>query len=486
MTTSPIRDLARVVLPLAAALAALAGCAATETARAPAATPATPRAVPAEPALSTAAFSNALRCMDTMLADYGISDLSVIVEDLADARHKGGAGAKDMLIAVVSDMTQRSRAIRLVGSSKDWGNTVSLLAQAQNRESMAVVPQYALRGSISQPDAASDLAVAVDLTLLKTQDMTVVPGVATRNSVIVTGSDAGEIRKYGIRYALPAGADRARALRAVVEVTAVELVGRLAKVPYWVCLGATDAHAAVAVETQDWYDAMAARPAEIINYFQGQLRQRRAYDGPIDGAVNPPFKDAVARYRDVLGLSNEPKLSLDFFRAYLRADHYQLAAKVTPPAPVASATPVAAPAALPLGLNIAAANDARRFARGEPVRLTIRPSRDAHVYCFLQDEQRKIKRFFPNRFQRDSRVQQTDGLQLPGAMRFEILMNARGVQETVTCFATEHDVLQELPAGLKGSDFESLPVTSFEQLRSAFVKAADGALAQQSFELLAR
>ena len=58
--------------------------------------------------------------------------------------------------------------------------------------------------------------------------------------------------------------------------------------------------------------------------------------------------------------------------------------------------------------------------------LTVRPSRDAFVYCFHEDENRKITRFFPNRFHRDSRVDAAAGVQLPGSMRFEIVMNSRG------------------------------------------------------------
>ena len=78
------------------------------------------------------------------------------------------------------------------------------------------------------------------------------------------------------------------------------------------------------------------------------------------------------------------------------------------------------------------------------------------------------------------------GLQLPGAMRFEIVMNPRGVAETVACFATESDVLAQLPAGMNGSDFAPLPVASLDQVRSAFAKATGGALAQESFQIQPR
>lgn len=499
----------RAVSPLAfvtiAALAACTSMPAPNSERAPTASPAQ-----AAPAIGN--FSAGLRCMDTLLLDYGARDLTVIVEDLADPTQRSGAGAKDLLIAAVSDMTQRSRAIRLVASGKDWGNTANYLSQALKRDPFAVVPQYALRGSIGMQDGAAGSSAALlnlDLTLLSTRDMSVVPGLSARNQAVLfrTGnalSGKAELSKFGIRYELaPGGGDGfARALRAVIEVGAIELVGRLARVPYWTCLGATDANPAVAAEIQDWYDSMAARPSDIIGFFQGQLRLRRIYDGPIDGTVNGELKEAVARYREALGLSREPKVSLDFFKAYLGADHHRFEAQLAP-APAAagnaSAQPVSLPApplpappvapsvsTAPLTLRIAAANDARRFARGSAVQLTIRPSRDAHVYCFLQDEHHKIMRFFPNRFQSDSRVQPDRGLQLPGAMRFEIVMNARGAQQTVACFATDHDVLAQLPAPLTAGDFETLPVASLEQVRGAFASVTGGALAQQSFQLQAK
>jgi peptidoglycan hydrolase-like protein with peptidoglycan-binding domain len=329
-----------------------------------------------------------------------------------------------------------------------------------------------------------------------------VPGIASRNQVILFKQGKGfdgdaEIRKFGINFSLSTGTNegQAQALRTLVEMASIELFGRLAKVPYWTCLGATDEDPDVQAEIRDWYDAMVARPTEIIEYFQLQLRMRRVYDGPVDGVVNPQIKEAVARYREALGLSREPKLSQDFLRAYLKADHRQLEGKVQPvppapvaeapaaPVPAAAAKPAAAAAPGPLALRVATANDVRRFARGEAVQLTVRPNRDAHVYCFLQDENQRISRFFPNRFQKDSRVGAAQGVSLPGQMRFEIRMNPRGVQETVSCFATERDVLPDLPAGVAGGDFDPLPVGSLEQVRTLFVNATGGVLAQEYFHV---
>lgn len=482
--TRPRRWTAFGPIALAATLG-LAGCVTTATAPAPAAAPA-PLAAP----LRTGGDLTALRrCMDHLLLDHGTRDLTIAVEPGAEA------GQRDLMIAAISDLTPRSRAVRIVEARA------------------AVAPQYLLRGAVRSLDAGPPASLGLDLTLFDAQDMSVVPGTASRNTATLRDADGGtpahaELRKFGTRFAVPVGQDAPRAVasRALLDLGAIELIGRLAKVPYWTCFGASASEPAVATEIQDWYDTMASRPAELIGYFQQSLRTRRVYDGPVDGAVNPALKDAVARAREALGLSREPKLSLDLFRAWLAADAGQLEARLASPAPAPAPAPAAAPApapaprtsvaspagtatpqtAAPLALRLGTANDVPRFAKGESVKLTLRPTRDAFVYCFHQDENRRITRFFPNRFRKDSRVAAGAALQLPGAMRFEIVMNAQGVPESVACFGTELDVLARLPAALGGSDFAPLPVTSFEQIRSAFAQAARGELVHESLLIRSR
>lgn len=461
-------------------------------------------------------FSAGLRCMDNLMLDFGTHDVATIVEDLADQTKKVNAGTKDMLISAVSDMTRRSRAVRLVAYGQDSGNTIGFLFQALHREQFAVIPQFALRGSISQFDdtlvrrnldaginidkvgasfasTAQASVVGIDLTMLSTQDLSVLPGVTSRNSVILFKSGKGfdgeaEIRKFGINFSLSTGTQEGmtQAVRTLVELAAIELFGRLAKVPYWTCLGANDSDPAVDAEIRDWYDAMAANPGDIIAYFQEQMRVRRIYSGPIDGLVNPQIKEAVARYREALGQSREPKLTFEFFKAYLGANNKEIAAKVEPvpappPAPAASA-----PASSRLTLEIATPDRATRFAPGALVRFTVTPSRDAHVYCFMQDENLKIVRFFPNRFRRDSLVTARQGVQLPGPMPFEIRMNPQGAKETVSCLATERDILANLPPAVGSADFAPLPLASLEQVRDVFIRASGGMLAQEYFHVQAQ
>jgi hypothetical protein len=515
------------------ALAALAACQTLEVKQPTVEQTAEIRKGPEDrPQRSITGFSHALRCMDTLMLDYGVRDLTMLTEEITDETKKLNAGTRDMLISAVSDMSRRSRAVRLVAFGKDATNVISFLAAGQRASAYQVVPQYDIKGSVSQfdenliknqkdmgigfspfvnlgiaRDAASSM-LALDLSVLATSDMAVLPGVTSRNSVVILKQGSGfdgdaAYHKFGINYSmnLARAEGQSQALRGLVELAAVELIGKLTKTPYWSCLGVTDpkANPETKLEMFDWYHAMAATRVELIAYFQNQMRRRGFYDGPIDGQFNPAIDEAIANYRTQLGLSREAVISEDFFYAFLSADHTKIKRPVQPARYTAPASTAAAPGAqrdaapataaatvAPLKLSLTTANQQTRFARGENIQLALAPSRDAHVYCYLQDENAKVIRFFPNRFARDSRVTAAKPLELPGAMRFQLSMNTKGVPETIACFATPRDVLPALPQPLVGTDFEPLPGATLDAIRAAFHQASDGSLAQENLRVQAR
>ena len=83
----------------------------------------------------------------------------------------------------------------------------------------------------------------------------------------------------------------------------------------------------------------------------------------------------------------------------------------------------------------AGSDAAHRFKPDERVRLMVTTSHDAHVYCYLQDETRRIKRFYPNRFNKNAAVKADAPLEIPGKMRFEIVANTpqRGGDHCLLC-----------------------------------------------------
>lgn len=527
---------------LSATLAALAGCQTLEVRQPTIDQTNEIRKGPEDrPQRSITGFSHALRCMDTLLLDYGVRDITMLTEEISDETKKLNAGTRDMLISSVSDMSRRSRAVRLVAFGKDTANVISYLASAQSATAYQAIPLYDIKGSVSQFDenlvknqkdvgigfapfinlgAAKDAGssmLALDLSVLTTSDMAVLAGVTSRNSVMILKQGSGidgdaAYHKFGINYSmnLAKAEGQTQALRGLVELAAVELIGKLTKTPYWSCLGVTDpkANDETRLEMFDWYHAMAATRIELIAYFQNQLRRRAFYDGPIDGEFNPAIDEAIANYRAALGLSREAVLNEQFFYAFLAADHTKIKRPEQPARYVAPAEVAAAPASIPVAASAAAAAPAApaapaatsaplklslttpkqqtRFARGEPINLSLAPSQDAHIYCYLQDEESKVIRFFPNRFARDSRIAAAQPLTLPGAMRFQLTMNTKGVPETISCFATQRDVMASLPQALVGTDFEPLPGATLEAIRGAFVKASGGTLAQENFRVQAK
>jgi hypothetical protein len=445
----------------------------------------------------TTGFSSGLRCMDSLMIFYGVKDMSVLVEDLVDTTKKVNAGMRDMLVSAVSDMTKRGEAVRLIPFGNDVGNLAAYLDKAESKSAYAVIPLYDIRGSISQLDetvaqkqvegalnigpvgggfakTATALVLGIDLSVISTADFSIIPGVTARNAVIIykegRGYDAElEYKKFGISWGMTVtkSEGQAQALRTLVELSMIELLGRLTKTPYWKCLNVDGNNEEVANEVADWFYALSNK-GELMVYMQKQLRMRGYYAGPIDGASNPQFSAALVQSRTDLGHSAEPKLDLEYLSAFL--DSYRKAQ-----VPATAAKPEARSV---LALAVGTASSARAFKRGELIDLVVRPSRDAYVYCYLKDENEKITRFYPNRFRDDPLVLAEAPLALPGKMPFQLMANDKGVRETVACFATERDVLPELPGVVAGVDFESLPVSSLDQIRRSFARVAGDKLAE--------
>lgn len=502
---------------LIAALAALAGCQTLEVKKPTVEQTAQIRKGPEDrPQRSITGFSQALRCMDTLMLDYGVRDVTMLAEEISDETKKLNAGTRDMLISAVSDMSRRSRAVRLVAFGKDTMNVISFLASAQNAQAYQAIPLYDIKGSVSQfdenliknqkdlgigispfinlgiaRDAASSM-IALDLSVLATSDMAVMAGVTSRNSVVILKQGKGidgdaAYHKFGINYSMNVARSegQSQALRGLVEIATVELVGKLTKTPYWSCLGVTDpmTQEETRLEMFDWYHAMAATRVELIAWFQNQLRRRGFYDGPIDGEFNPAIDEAISNYRAALGLSREPLLEEKFFYAFLAADHTKVKRPDQPSRYVAPAPVAVAP--LKLSVTTVPTNPTR-LARGEPISLALSLSQDAHIYCYLLDDNAKVMRFFPNRFERDSRVPAAKPLVLPGAQRFQLIVSPKGTAETVSCFATPRDVLDRVPQALVGTDFEPLAGATMDMVRAAFMQASGGVLAQENVHVQAK
>jgi len=524
------------------------------------------------PTKSITNFSSALRCMDNLMISYGVQPFSVLAEDLSDKTKKLDTGTRDMLITAVSDMTKRSGAVKLIAYGSDSGNLISFLQTAGKQTVYSEIPKFDIRGSISQMDSdiisknvsagagipefgvgfskdASGTILGLDLSMVNTSNMSVIPGVTSRNQILIIKSGSGvdsdgTIRKAGINFAVSFGANEgsAQALRNLIELATVELFGKLLKLPYWTCLGADPENQAIKQEIDDWYYSLNSNN-ELVGFTQNQLFKRGYYDGVVDGNPSAEYEKSVALMKLDLHMPSDPNVDKSMFAAMLNTpmpesaksrvavrpqaenDEPQVADGGAQPQPQqaaaaetqasASADTAAAQAATAaaaaaasaassdqqvasLGntgvvdaiesnsLFINAKSNKTTFAPGERLTLVVKSNRSAHMYCFFHDDSKQIMRVFPNRFRKTSFVNAGEEIELPGNMPFEVTAAKNGEPETLGCFTTEKEILDELPTRIRVLDFVSLDVKSMQDIRESVGNLSGNTMAEAYFQIKTR
>jgi curli biogenesis system outer membrane secretion channel CsgG len=500
----------KLALTLAAACL-LGACAATPPRGAPTRpsvvvqpAPAGPKATPQR---NVTPFADGLRCMDDMLYRFGVRDVSVMIEEMQDQSRRLGAGTRDMMVSAFADMTRRSRGVRLVTFGQDNQNVVQLLSIAQRLNDFKVVPQYDIRGSITQFDedverrqaslgatfgtlfglrgahTRQSSVLGFDASVVATADLSLVPGASSKNTVVVTreetsaGDGLAQIRNGSLNFSFAVGRSEgvAQSLRNMIELASIELTGKLLRLPYWTCLKIDENHPDVQREVEDWFLSMEGTP-ELARFFQEQLRFRRFYDGPADGKPNPAYVEALAAHRRALGLEGEGEPDLGLLRAFLTRPIPKPPAKPFTAEKSASAEGAGAAPAAPPEIKLAVKLSKTKYRKGEPIEMTVTAAQPGYVYCYVQSPSTgKIQRIFPNRFARDPRVEAGTPLVLPGAQGFKVAAGADGVrQQAVGCLATEREVYNELPPPLRWGDFEDIRLGTFDDIREAFAQVAKG------------
>ena len=446
-------------------------------------------------------FSDALSCMDRLMLTHHVRDATFVVEDLSDNTGKMRAGTRDMLISAVSEMSRRSRAVQLNAYGTDTGNLIGLLERAQRRDAYAVVPQYDMRGSISQLDEnvakkQADIGVyvdpsfglgsskssnasilALDLSIVDTSTLLVIPGVVSKNTVVIYKDGKGldteaTYRKLGINFSMSFAVNegQGQALRNLIELGAIELTGRLFKLPYWTCLGVDAATPEVVREIEDWYYAMEAH-GELAAFVKKQLQLRGHYAGPVDDKYDAQTQQAVAQFNRAHGLGADSQVDLALFKQFLMQPVVRPA---TPVAPPTAGLPAGA-----LGLSLELAGKTGAVSKGAPFGVTIRSDANCYLYCFYQDDRGAIQRFYPNRFSKDAYLASGQVLRLPGTMPFKFHASKTGLLEKIACYATAHDVFSQTESIRASRDFEPMQVSSIREIGAAIALSSNQRYAEK-------
>lgn len=322
------------------------------------------------PTRTLTGFTAGLACMDRMFIDRRVEPVYVgiaPIPDFSESRGSAGYGTKEMLLSALSEMSRTSAAVRIVAYDQQTPDIIALQSAHPRKQSIRI-PDFFIRGAITQIDTspyskqngysvnAGDIgkslegsgitdsasvslaSVSLDLNMGMVSTLQVLPGVSSTNTFSV--EKRGDSTDYSLSFTkvgaiYNTGEQRAgalsRALRALVEVGAIELFGKLYNLPYWDCL---------AILGEDSPDHIAAREryadlndAERRSYAATRLKAEGilAQDAVAISGERPSraFLAAVSQYRARNGLFGNSVIDYPLFEHLFVAERQ-------PPMPAAA------------------------------------------------------------------------------------------------------------------------------------------------------
>lgn len=441
------------------------------------------------PARTLSNFSEALRCMDNLLWTHGKRDIYLTSNGIPDETGRLLGGTKEMLITAISRMSDKSNAFSFVDFEPALDSVNALYWMVGVRPEFRA-PSYYIRGAVTQLDEnvlaeAANAGVSLpklDLSVSKDQLVSVISldlnvgelttrrilsGITASNSIAVVqsgqGADAGGIiNKAGLSFQVSLNRSEGmhQALRTLVELSTIEVLGKLTHVPYWQCLGVEQTNPTFMAEAREWFDAMSAD--ERNSYARRVLEA----DGYLQTGTGPEaVATALGRWQAYHDVIASGRMDFDTYQRMLAAPAGQ-----QPRAANAQPVPTAAHAPAPPSppeLNLSSTRGPQPQLRaGEALVVQATPNSDGFLYCYYADAGGQVSRIFPNRFQPDAFVEARRQVEIPPGPQppFNIRMDHPGATETIACVNSPQEVGLALPDKYKASDLQVIPGTRLEEL----------------------
>lgn len=313
------------------------------------------------PARNFTSFSAALECMDGLLGRSGRGQILISSSDIPDETNLVKVGADDMLINAISQMNRRSQSYVFVDQALiKFGGLLDV--EVQNGDE--VVPQFYIRGSISQLDrkitddsASATLTpgsgnltgakfgpfrklsvVSVDMHLVAFPSRRVLAGASVANSMVVVDQGLGasasgliNLATLGFSVQISRVESESQAVRNLIEVGLIELLGQHAGVPYWTCLS----QPVTSAKSNGKQERKFTRklPLGSLEKAQGMLQALGYLKKPFEPEIGQRTRRAISQFQADAKILPNGVLDFDLMVLLKRrmAVHEQTSRKTKPP-----------------------------------------------------------------------------------------------------------------------------------------------------------
>ena len=471
------------------------------------------------PTRSLSSMSPSLMCMDHMFRQADLPTTLITSKQIPDISGKIAVATKDMIVTALSQMSRLSNAFRYIDYEVDISrqDTVQNMTaiMLNNNQMQLQKPALYVTGAVSfvdqnvisnHFDAGTSAArletgystnrnatlIGLDLQLADFKTRTIIPGLDSANEVVIGNASqgldlAGKIGSYGVQFNV--GRDYSQgsgaAIRTLVDLAMIELIGKWSRLPYWRCLTLDQTHPELQRQLRDWYDA--GSPASHSKLVKTALAglgylKRQEISEPDNTAI---FKTMLGKYQADAGMVVTGVIDFPTYerimRNYTKLDESGKLITVDW-TPSGDLKVVDTPRTMDLQIKNVQL-DKTSFEVGDQIFLSASVSRASHVYCYLQEATGNMLRLLPNATNSETLMTADLSVRIPDWINPKpgfILDAAAPGNESVFCIATDEDVLPKLPATMQVAAFKPIAgVSNKGDVVNAFTQiAGEGGLSQ--------
>lgn len=454
-----------------------------------------------QPVRSVTSFSESLACMDDMLDKLGRPTVLITSKQFPDASNKSGTAVRELVITALSEMSRKSNAFRFIDfevdlTRQDTVQYLSSLMLGMNTLDLSPPDIYvsgavsyidqnivarrrgigvSADGTIKGKELGFDLGydsdintsvIALEMHLGDMKTRSLFPGIHASNSALVAkgggGLDGGGvIMKLGVQFNLSRDHSQGTgiALRTLVELGTIELIGKWMQLPYWQCVQLNQSSPEFQRELFKWFSATS--PGQQSALFRAGL-ERAGYFADSAEQLNDPviFKEAIARFQADQQL---PPTGIINFAAYEKLIGRLVAVNAQGQfvergwlrelhdMPLGGSNGLPGP----IGVRVRTANGATDFAVGQALAVRLNVERSAFVRCYYQDSGGAVSQVYPNPLQLAPQLHARRTTVIPEGGGFTLRFDKPG-SERVSCYASHVDAFKRLPPAMQGAPLEPI------------------------------